>query len=166
MEVLEHEQVQKATQLKVGIFNYNLMSPADYGCRVVYVCVSTLAILDRLDEVDQDTLGWWLAERQLPNGGLNGRPEKLEDVCYSFWVLSAMSILNKLTWINADKLIAFILSGQVRQVAISWDGQANRILGPGPRRHCGQTRRPTGCLPYLFRGSRYVWLWLMNLSSY
>jgi geranylgeranyl transferase type-2 subunit beta len=46
----------------------------------VFVCVATLAILDRLDEVDQDMLGWWLAERQLPNGGLNGRPEKLEDV--------------------------------------------------------------------------------------
>ncbi len=38
-------------------------------------------MLDRLDrEVDQQMLGWWLAERQLPNGGLNGRPEKLEDV--------------------------------------------------------------------------------------
>ena len=48
--------------------------------RVVFVCVAALAILDRLDEVDVDTLGWWLAERQLPNGGLNGRPEKLEDV--------------------------------------------------------------------------------------
>jgi len=45
------------------------------------VCLGTLAILDRLEEeVDQDTLAWWLAERQLPNGGLNGRPEKLEDV--------------------------------------------------------------------------------------
>ena len=86
-----------------------------------------LAVLDRLDEVDQDTLGWWLAERQLPNGGLNGRPEKLEDVCYSFWVLSALSILNKMTWINADKLTSFILSAQVRQLSgdetsrlISW----------------------------------------------
>jgi prenyltransferase beta subunit len=46
----------------------------------VFVCVAALAILDRLDEVDVDTLAWWLAERQLPNGGLNGRPEKLEDV--------------------------------------------------------------------------------------
>ena len=44
------------------------------------MCVAALAILDRLDEVDVDTLAWWLAERQLPNGGLNGRPEKLEDV--------------------------------------------------------------------------------------
>lgn len=42
--------------------------------------MGALAILDRLDEVDTETLSWWLSERQLPNGGLNGRPEKLEDV--------------------------------------------------------------------------------------
>lgn len=46
----------------------------------MFVCVAALAILDRLDVVDVDTLGFWLAERQLPNGGLNGRPEKLADV--------------------------------------------------------------------------------------
>lgn len=49
-----------------------------------FVCVGALAILDRLDEVDHQTLGWWLAERQLPNGGLNGRPEKKEDVSSQF----------------------------------------------------------------------------------
>lgn len=53
----------------------------------VFVCVGALAILDRLDVVDYDTLGWWLAERQLPNGGLNGRPQKLEDVRTRFLVL-------------------------------------------------------------------------------
>ena len=47
----------------------------------MWVCTAALAILDRLDVVDLPTLGWWLAERQLPNGGINGRPEKLEDVC-------------------------------------------------------------------------------------
>lgn len=46
----------------------------------VFVCVAALAILERLDLVDADKLAWWLCERQLPNGGLNGRPEKLEDV--------------------------------------------------------------------------------------
>jgi hypothetical protein len=30
--------------------------------------------------VDKDLLGWWLAERQVKEGGLNGRPEKLADV--------------------------------------------------------------------------------------
>jgi geranylgeranyl transferase type-2 subunit beta len=99
----------------------------------VFVCVAALAILDRLDEVDEQTLAWWLAERQLPNGGLNGRPEKLEDVstvslfkpvahssditlmqvCYSFWVLSSLSILRKLHWIDSDALTSFILSAQV-----------------------------------------------------
>jgi len=52
------------------------------------------------------------AERQLPEGGLNGRPEKLVDVCYSFWVLSSLSILNKVSWIDPEKLAAFILSAQ------------------------------------------------------
>lgn len=50
------------------------------GLQTVWTCVGALAMLDRLDLVDADTLCWWLCERQLPNGGLNGRPEKLEDV--------------------------------------------------------------------------------------
>lgn len=79
----------------------------------VWVCTAALAILDRLDVIDQDTLAWWLAERQLPNGGLNGRPQKLEDVCYSYWVLSSLSILRKLSWIDSEKLIKFVLSAQV-----------------------------------------------------
>jgi geranylgeranyl transferase type-2 subunit beta len=33
-------------------------------------------------------------------------------VCYSFWVLSALSILNRLHWIDEKKLEAFILSSQ------------------------------------------------------
>ena len=49
----------------------------------MFTCLGALAILDRVEEVDAETLAWWLAERQLPNGGLNGRPEKLEDVSVS-----------------------------------------------------------------------------------
>ena len=92
-----------------------------------------------MDCVDVDTLAFWLCERQLPSGGLNGRPEKLEDVrlhfslslcffivvnesvqvCYSFWVLSALSILRKVHWIDVDKLVAFILSAQVSLASLS-----------------------------------------------
>ena len=50
----------------------------------IYCCVGFLSILGELHRVDADLLGWWLAERQLPSGGLNGRPEKLPDVCYSW----------------------------------------------------------------------------------
>jgi len=53
-----------------------------------------------------------LAERQTSSGGLNGRPEKLQDVCYSWWCLSALSILGKLHWIDQDKLKDFILDCQ------------------------------------------------------
>lgn len=79
----------------------------------VWVCTAALAILGELDRVDSDLLGWWLSERQLPNGGLNGRPEKLEDVCYSWWNIAALSIIGKLHWINRDKLFSFILGAQV-----------------------------------------------------
>jgi len=48
----------------------------------------------------------------LPCGGLNGRPEKKEDVCYSWWVLSALSILGKIPWISREKLAKFILRCQ------------------------------------------------------
>ncbi len=42
--------------------------------------MAALAILDALDPSTFDQLGWWLCERQVANGGLNGRPEKKADV--------------------------------------------------------------------------------------
>lgn len=78
-----------------------------------FTCVGVLTILDALDRLDQERVAGWLSERQLPNGGLNGRPQKLEDVCYSWWVLTALSMLGKLSWIDASKLTKFILSAQV-----------------------------------------------------
>lgn len=102
--------------------------------------MGTLAILDRLDVVQSDTLCWWLCERQLPNGGLNGRPEKLEDVslllvhpptssikwilmsvnimkqvCYSWWALASLAILGRSHWIDGSQLSKFILSAQVSE---------------------------------------------------
>lgn len=79
----------------------------------VFTCLATLNILNALHLLDPDPVGSWLCERQLPNGGLNGRPQKLEDVCYSWWVLSSLSMAQRLHWINANKLRAFILSAQV-----------------------------------------------------
>lgn len=66
--------------------------------------------------IDADRLGWWLCERQLPSGGLNGRPEKLPDVCYSWWVLSALAILGRLHWIDKKRLVSKIHSNLYRIV--------------------------------------------------
>lgn len=65
---------------------------------VVFCCVAALAITGSLHHVDKDLLGWWLCERQVKSGGLNGRPEKLPDVgcfpfldmCYSIWILMTL----------------------------------------------------------------------------
>ena len=78
----------------------------------IFTCVGALALADALEEVDGDLLGWWLCERQVKAGGLNGRPEKLPDVCYSWWVLSSLSILNRAHWIDRVALARFILRCQ------------------------------------------------------
>lgn len=74
--------------------------------------LGALSIAHRLDLVDLDRLAAWLSERQLPSGGLNGRPEKLEDVCYSWWVLSSLAMIGRLHWINKEQLTRFILRCQ------------------------------------------------------
>lgn len=52
----------------------------DFCLLSVFCCVGALAITGSLDLIDKDLLGWWLCERQVKSGGLNGRPEKLPDV--------------------------------------------------------------------------------------
>lgn len=42
-------------------------------------------------------------------GGLNGRPEKLQDVCYTWWCLSCLHILERLHWIDQTALKRYIL---------------------------------------------------------
>jgi geranylgeranyl transferase type-2 subunit beta len=83
----------------------------------VFCCVGALAIAGGLEGggpggLDADLLGWWLAERQVDSGGLNGRPEKQSDVCYSWWILSTLSILGRLHWIDGQALANFILDCQ------------------------------------------------------
>lgn len=87
-----------------------------HSVRPAFTSVGTLVILHALDRLGASTLSKlasWLSERQLSNGGLNGRPEKLEDVCYSWWILTALSMIGKLHWIDGKKLSSFILSCQV-----------------------------------------------------
>mmetsp|Transcript_45106 Transcript_45106/g.75257 ORF Transcript_45106/g.75257 Transcript_45106/m.75257 type:complete len:321 (+) Transcript_45106:227-1189(+) len=78
----------------------------------IFTAVGALHLGGGLSHVDRDLLGWWLCERQVKTGGLNGRPEKLPDVCYSWWVLSSLSMIDRLSWITGDKLKEFILSCQ------------------------------------------------------
>ncbi|KZF26796.1 type II protein geranylgeranyltransferase beta subunit [Xylona heveae TC161] len=91
---------------------YGISAGAESHAGQIFTCVGALAIANRLDLVDRNKLGIWLSERQLPNGGLNGRPEKLEDVCYSWWVASSLAMIDRLHWIDSEKLAKFILTCQ------------------------------------------------------
>jgi geranylgeranyl transferase type-2 subunit beta len=91
---------------------YGVSPGAESHSGQVLTCVAALAIAGRLDLIDKDKLGRWLSERQTPGGGLNGRPEKKEDVCYSWWVFSSLHIIDRAHWIDKDALAKFILGSQ------------------------------------------------------
>ncbi|KAK4577395.1 hypothetical protein RGQ29_027763 [Quercus rubra] len=78
----------------------------------IFCCVGALAITGSLHHIDKDLLGWWLCEWQVKSGVLNGRPEKLPDVCCSWWVLSSLIMIDRVHWINKEKLVEFILDCQ------------------------------------------------------
>ena len=74
--------------------------------------MGVLKILKQDTKIDNDKLGLWLSRRQTLQGGFNGRPEKLADVCYSWWILSSCFMLKRQDWINLDKLKEYILQCQ------------------------------------------------------
>jgi geranylgeranyl transferase type-2 subunit beta len=92
---------------------FGMVPGAESHAAQAFTCIGVLAITDKLHLLpNQELLEWWLSDRQVPSGGLNGRPEKLPDVCYSWWVLSTLEMLGKLHYIDGKKLQEFILSCQ------------------------------------------------------
>lgn len=91
---------------------FGMFPVAESHAAQVYTCVGALALCDSLSSVSDMTASW-LSERQvLPLGGFNGRPEKLPDLCYSWWVLLSLVALSKAHWIDTEKLEGFILGCQ------------------------------------------------------
>ncbi len=116
------EHVQACANFDGG---YGISPGAESHAGQILTCVGALAIADRLDLVDKGKLGRWLSERQLENGGLNGRPQKLEDVCYSWWVASSLAMIERLHWIDGEKLAGFILRCQVSSDSLRSDSLTN-----------------------------------------
>lgn len=109
---LDLVDVDAAVQYVVRCVNFDgafgCIPGAESHAGQVFCCVGALSLTNSLHRIDKDLLGWWLCERQLPCGGFNGRPDKREDVCYSWWVLASLAIIGKKDWIDADKLATFI----------------------------------------------------------
>jgi len=117
---LDAIDVERATDFVLKCLNFDggfgCIPGAESHAGQIYCCLGFLSLVQRVDRLDDSTrtrLAWWLCERQLDrSGGLNGRPEKLPDVCYSWWVLASLKILGKIEWINREKLSRFILASQ------------------------------------------------------
>ncbi|KAM0677673.1 Rab geranylgeranyltransferase [Binucleata daphniae] len=77
-------------------------------CANTFCCVSSLKVLNLLDLLDTEKLCRFLVNRQTENGGLNGRVNKKEDVCYSFWTFSCLQMIKKDSYISKTKLVEFI----------------------------------------------------------
>ncbi|WRT63512.1 uncharacterized protein IL334_000417 [Kwoniella shivajii] len=76
-----------------------------------YCSIATLSVLEKSKSFIgvKETLRW-LISRQI--GGFQGRPGKLQDVCYSFWCGGAISILGYTNLIDRDADKSFLLSAQ------------------------------------------------------
>lgn len=93
---------------------YGAFPGAESHAAHILTCIAALAIAEKLETVNVERLAAFLSERQTEEGGLNGRPEKLADVCYSWWAASSLAMIGRLDWINEEKLTNFILKCQVR----------------------------------------------------
>ncbi|KAG9231536.1 terpenoid cyclases/protein prenyltransferase alpha-alpha toroid [Amylocarpus encephaloides] len=116
LSMLDIVNVDRAVEYIISCENfdggYGVSPAAESHSGQIFACLGALSIANRMDTVNVDKLGRWLSERQVEAGGLNGRPEKQEDVCYSWWVASSLTMIHKLHWIDGKKLTNFILKCQ------------------------------------------------------
>ncbi|KAK3866606.1 hypothetical protein Pcinc_022531 [Petrolisthes cinctipes] len=80
-----------------------------------YCAVATLHLLGHLHTAlsnsQRQRLVRWLVWRQT-EGGLQGRPNKPPDTCYTFWVGAALKLLGGLEMVDVEALRQFVLSTQ------------------------------------------------------
>eukprot|EP01130_Rhizamoeba_saxonica_P012526 TRINITY_DN5283_c0_g2_i1.p1 TRINITY_DN5283_c0_g2~~TRINITY_DN5283_c0_g2_i1.p1 ORF type:complete len:346 (+),score=63.55 TRINITY_DN5283_c0_g2_i1:14-1051(+) len=92
---------------------YDYAFAQEPGCEshasACYLAIATLTLLGRLDELNhKEELVEWLI--QLQGLGFCGRPNKLEDTCYSFWVGGALELLGHYDVVQTKHLEGYILS--------------------------------------------------------
>ena len=76
-----------------------------------FCAVATLAMLDRLSVLDRpDKLLDWCVACQTQ--GFHGRLNKMDDVCYSYWIGSVLKLLSAEDRMDRNKNRAFLLSHQ------------------------------------------------------
>lgn len=91
---------------------FGAVEGAESHAAQTFCCLSTLRSLDALHLVDRRSVSRFVAMIQRESGGLSGRINKKEDVCYSFWAYSSLVMVGEEGCINQERLREFILSCQ------------------------------------------------------
>ena len=72
-----------------------------------FCAIAALSLMDRLNDLKhQDDLIRWCLKRQ--NEGFNGRPNKPDDSCYSWWIIATLKLLDKDFLINNEQNEIFL----------------------------------------------------------
>jgi geranylgeranyl transferase type-1 subunit beta len=81
-----------------------------------FCAVASLVLMEQLEDVILDNVQWrkdiirWCVHRQVR--GMQGRPNKKEDTCYSFWIGGTLKLLGEDDLLEHDQLRAFVLQCQ------------------------------------------------------
>lgn len=74
--------------------------------------LAALVLMGRMDDILhwKDQLIHWCVHRQI--GGMQGRPNKVEDTCYSYWIGGSLCLLGRQDLLDHHQLRSFILTCQ------------------------------------------------------
>lgn len=79
-----------------------------------FCALASLVLMNRIDDVIDEKwrheLLQWCTSRQI--GGMQGRPNKLEDTCYSFWIGGSLRLLGEDELLSHEQLRAFVMKNQ------------------------------------------------------
>ncbi|XP_066977343.1 geranylgeranyl transferase type-1 subunit beta [Macrobrachium rosenbergii] len=81
-----------------------------------YCAIATLHLMGQLESTlsqsQRQRLIRWLVNRQSAEGGLQGRPNKRSDTCYTFWIGASLKLLGGIDFLDLEALRQFVLSTQ------------------------------------------------------
>ena len=79
-----------------------------------FTAVASMVLMNQLDHIMDEEwrseLIYWCIHRQV--GGMQGRPNKAEDTCYSYWIGGTLRLLQADNLLNHEKLVSFVLQCQ------------------------------------------------------
>ena len=96
-----------------------------------FCAVASLVLMGRTEHVlDESPNNWrkdlirWCVHRQV--GGMQGRPNKDEDTCYSFWIGGTLRLLGRDDLLEHDRLRAYVMQCQTEL------GGFSKVVGAHP----------------------------------